>query len=247
MMNWFNNENYWSLFYDWMFPEESFQQAKEQVDDIIKITGVRSGSVLDLCCGPGRHSVPLGKRGFLVTGVDIQQFLIEKAQKYSEKENVSVEYIKENMLIFKRPESFDLVINMYSSFGYFSDPEDDFRVLENTYNSLRPGGKLLIDVRGKEIHAMENVTEFSQEMPNRDLIFHRSEVNEDWTRSDAEWIYIRDGSAYKFKMSVNLYCGSGLRALLQKAGFSGVQVYGDLKKRPYNQNAKRLVVVAEKT
>jgi SAM-dependent methyltransferase len=246
-MSWFNDEHFWSLFYEWMFPEESFHQAEDQVDDIIKITGVKSGAVLDLCCGPGRHSVPFVKKGFQVTGVDLQPILMKKAREYSINENVNVEYIEEDMLTFKRFDSFDLVISMFSSFGYFRDSEDDFRVLENVFDSMKPGGKLLMDVRGKEIHAMKNVRSFSHEMPNGDLIFHRTEVNEDWTRSHADWIYVHDDEAHRFEMSVNLYCGSELRALIQKAGFSGVQVYGDLKGGPYNQNAKRLVIVAEKT
>lgn len=246
-MSWFDDKKFWSLFYEWMFPEESFHQAAEQIDDIIKITGVKSGDVLDLCCGPGRHSVPLGKNGFRVTGVDLQSILIEKAQEYSIKENVNVEYLEEDMLTFKRHESFDLVISMYSSFGYFSDPDDDFRVIKNMFYSLKPGGKVLIDVRGKETHAMENVTDVSYKMPNGDLIFQRSEVNGDWTRSDTDWVYVSGENAYKFRMSVNLYSGAELRSLLRKAGFSEVTVYGDLKGGAYNHNAKRLVIVAEKT
>lgn len=245
-MSWFDDEIFWSLFYEWMFPEDSFLQAREQTDEIVKITGVECGAVLDLCCGPGRHSVPLRKKGFQVTGVDLQPMLLEKAREYSDRENVTVEYIEENMLTFQRSESFDLVISMFSSFGYFSDPDEDFKVIENVYDSLKPGGKFLIDVRGKEIHAMANVTCFTQELPNGDIIFHRTGVNDDWTRSKTDWFYVTDGKTHKFGMSVNLYCGSELRALLQKAGFSGVRVYGDLKGGPYNHNAKRLVVVAEK-
>lgn len=229
-----------------MFPEESFHQAEEQVDDIIKMTGVECGSILDLCCGPGRHSVPFGKKGFKVTGIDLQPMLLSKALEYSTREGVPIEFVEDNMLAFRRTKSFDLIINMFSSFGYFSDPEDDFKVIENAYHSLKPSEKLLMDVRGKEIHAMENVTNFSQEMPNGDLIFHRSEVNEDWTRSNADWIYISGEKAHKFEMSFNLYCGSELRKLLQKAGFSDVRIFGDLKGGAYNHHAKRLVVVAEK-
>lgn len=246
-MSWFDNNKFWSLFYGWMFPEESFHQAEEQVDDIIKMTGVEKGSILDLCCGPGRHSVPLAKKGFQVTGVDIQPMLLTNALEYSTREGVSVEYVEDNMLSFKRSNAFDLVICMFSSFGYFSDPEDDFRVIENVYHSLKPGGKFLIDVRGKEIHAMDNAKNFSQEMSNGDIIFHRSKVNKDWTRSDADWVYVSGKKAYKFQMSVNLYSGAELRTLLQKAGFSAVKVYGDLKGGPYDHNAKRLVVVAEKS
>lgn len=245
-MSWFDNEEFWSLFYEWMFPEESFHQAREQTDDLIRFSGVDKGAVLDLCCGPGRHSVPFAEKGFTVTGVDLQPMLLEKARYYSDRENVNIEYIEENMLTFKRSDAFDLVISMFSSFGYFSNPEDDFRVLENAYHSLKSDGKILMDVRGKEIHAMANVTSYSQEMPNGDLIFHRTEVNDDWTRSRSDWVYVKGEKAHRFKMEFNLYSGSELRALLKKAGFSDVKIYGDLKGSAYNHNAKRLVVLAQK-
>ena len=58
---------FWSLFYEWMFPEESFHQAKEQTNDLIELTGIEKGAVLDLCCGPGRYSVPFRKKGFKVS------------------------------------------------------------------------------------------------------------------------------------------------------------------------------------
>ncbi|WP_455212287.1 class I SAM-dependent methyltransferase [Kaarinaea lacus] len=245
-MSWFDNEEFWALFYEWMFPEESFQQAIEQTEDIVTLSGIHEGAVLDLCCGPGRYSVPLAKRGFTVTGVDLQPMLLRKASDYSYKENLEIEYIEENMLTFRRQDTFDLVISMFSSFGYFSNPEDDFIVLENAYGSLKQGGKLLLDVRGKEIHAMANVKSFSQEMPNGDLIFQRTQVNDDWTSSNSEWVYIKGDKAHKFNMTFNLYSAAELRALLKKAGFSGVRVCGDLNGNAYNYNAKRLVVLAEK-
>ena len=87
------------------------------------------------------------------------------------------------MLTFCQENTYDLVLSMYSSFGYFDNPEDDFSVLQNARVSLKDGGKLLLDVRGKEIHAMANVTCYNEEMPNGDLICQRTEVIDDWTSS----------------------------------------------------------------
>jgi SAM-dependent methyltransferase len=245
-MNWFAKPDFWSLFYDWMFPAESFEQAIEQVDDIVNLFGVTKGAVLDLCCGPGRHSVPLSKIGFDVTGIDLQPLLLEKARDYAIRENVTIEFIEEDMRIFKRSESFDLIVNMFSSFGYFSDPAEDFRVLENAYYSLKNGGRILLDVRGKEIHAMENVEDYSHEMPNGDLVFHRTRVTDDWTRTISTWAYVRGGQAHTYEITFNLYSGAELRELLRKAGFRDVQLYGDLIGAPYNHKAKRLGALAEK-
>lgn len=245
-MSWFENEKFWSFFYEWMFPEESFAQAKVQTEDILTLSGVDKGTVLDLCCGPGRYSIPLGQKGFTVTGVDLQPMLLKKALDYSNTENLNIKFIQEDMLTFRRENFFDLVISMFSSFGYFTNPEDNFKVLENAFYSLKKGGKILIDVRGKEIHAMANITDFSTTMSNGDRIFQRTEVNDDWTSTESEWVYIQGDKAHTFKLELNLYSGAELRELLYQAGFSDVNVYGDLKGSPYNQNAKRLVVLAQK-
>ena len=245
-MNWFAQADFWSRFYDYMFPAASFEQAAAQVDDIKKLTGITSGTMLDLCCGPGRHSVPFTKAGFEVTGVDLQPFLLGKARAYATQEGVTIEFIEEDMRHFQRVESFDLVLNMFSSFGYFSDPEDDFSVLENAYDSLRSGGQVLLDLRGKEIHAMRFAETISSEMPNGDLVFQRTRNNDDWTRSITTWVYVHGDRADSFEITINLYSGAGLRNLLSKAGFRNVRLYGDLKGSPYDHHARRLVALAEK-
>ncbi len=141
-MNWFEQTEFWYRFYDWMFPIDSFEQAEAQIDNIKQLLGRTSGKVLDLCCGPGRYSIPLQKAGFEVTGVDLQPFLLGKAQEYASRQEVTIEFIEEDMRNFRHVQAFDVVLNMYSSFGYFSSFEEDRRVLENVYFSLQPGFKL---------------------------------------------------------------------------------------------------------
>lgn len=245
-MTWFSNPDFWKTFYEWAFPAESFDQAKKQVEDIVKLTGISSGTVLDLCCGPGRHSIPLSKAGFEVTGVDLQPFLLEKAKAYATKEKATIEFIKEDMRKFRHPESFDLVLNMFSSFGYFEYPAEDLKVAENVYDSLKPGGQFLLDLKGKEIAAKELVETMSTEMPNGDLVFQRIHINHDWTRAKTTWVYVSGNRADTYEVRLTLYSGMEMRNLLKQAGFVNVKLYGDLKGSPYDHNAKRLIVVAEK-
>ena len=245
-MNWFSNPDFWFLFYDWMFTAESFDQAREQVEDIVKLSGIASGTVLDLCCGPGRHSVPLRKAGFEVTGVDLQPLLLDKAREYATKENATLEFIKDDMRSFRRPAFFDLVLSMFSSFGYFEDPSEDLRVVENVYYSLRRGGQFLLDLRGKEVHAKGFTETVSSEMANGDLVFQGTQNNDGWTRAITTWVYVQGNRADSFEVTINLYSGAEVRNLLREAGFSNVRLYGDLKGAPYDHNANRLIVVAEK-
>lgn len=245
-MSWYAKPHFWSLFYDWMFPPESFDQAKEQLPDMLKLTGLRSGAVLDLGCGPGRYCIPLSQAGFEVTGVDLQSLFLEKAKAYADQEGTTIELIQEDMRRFQRPAAYDLVISMYSSFGYFDDPADDLTVLRHIFESLKPGGRFLLDLRGKEVHAMNFRETISSAMPNGDLIIQRTRNTPDWTKAITSWIYLSGNRAESFEVSLNIYSGVEMRTLLLDTGFSDVRLFGGLKGSPYDHTAKRLIVLAEK-
>ena len=79
MSEWFENEDFWTEMYPYMFTEERFESAEEEIDKILSLVEFSGTHILDLCCGPGRHSTVLAERGFSVTGVDSTAFLLQKA------------------------------------------------------------------------------------------------------------------------------------------------------------------------
>lgn len=245
-MNWFENKEFWSLFYEWMFPSDSFDEARKQVEKIVSLTGLNSGNVLDLCCGPGRHSIPLSKIKFNVTSVDLNTFLLQKAIDYAKNERVEIEFIKENMLKFRRNNYFDLALSMYSSFGYFEDKKDDLKVLKNIYLSLKKNGSLVLDLRGKEIHALKYKETVSYEMPNGDLIIQRNKTKDSWSVCESNWLYIKGTKVYSFELILNLYSGKEITDLLRKVGFRDIKLFGDLSGSKYDDKAERLIVMAFK-
>jgi len=147
---------------------------------------------------------------------------------------------------FIRPESFDLVLNMFTSFGYFRDKQDDIRVLENMFSSLKPGGACLIDVIGKERLAKIYQPTSSDILPDGTLFVERREVTEDWTRLRNEWILIRDGKARSFDFILTLYSAQELRDRMEKVGFTQVKVYGNLDGDEYGPDTRRLIAVGTK-
>jgi 2-polyprenyl-3-methyl-5-hydroxy-6-metoxy-1,4-benzoquinol methylase len=78
--SWFEDENFWESTYPLMFTAERFASAEAEVAELAKLTGSPFGRVLDLGCGPGRHSIPLARLGARVTAVDRSPFLLEKAR-----------------------------------------------------------------------------------------------------------------------------------------------------------------------
>ena len=135
--DWFADEDFWAAAYPFMFPEERFVKAAEQVDKILRLAGFEPRTVLDLCCGPGRHSAQFAKRGFRVTGVDRSPFLLQKARQCAAAENLDIEWIEQDMRAFRRPEGFDLAVNLFTSFGYFDDDAENRAVLRNVLPSTR--------------------------------------------------------------------------------------------------------------
>lgn len=244
--DWYADESFWSISYSFMFSEQAFETAIGQVEKIIELTGVRSGAVFDQCCGPGRHTVPLAKRGFKVTGVDRTGFLLEKARAYAEAEGVEVELVAEDMRRFVRPGAFDLALNLLTSFGYFDDPAENQTVVENVYRSLKPGGVFLLDTVGKEVLARIFQPTGSDELEGGGLLVQRRKVIEGWRRIENEWLFIAEGEVRTRRLRHWLYSAQELRQLVAAAGFTEVEFFGNFDGAPYDSEASRMIAVARK-
>lgn len=243
-MAWFADEEFWRDLYPAMFPPDRFAAADLQVKQILELTRFNGRTVLDLCCGPGRHSISFAQRGFQVTGVDLSSFLLGKARERAAESGTDVEWIQEDMRRFHRPQAFDLVCSLFTSFGYFEDDEEDLRVLRNVHSSLVPGGTMVIDVASKERVARHWQNAQCSQLEDGTLVLHRPEVRADWTRIHNEWTVIKDGRSKSYTFEHSIYSGRELKDRLTEAGFAGVNLYGDLEGRPYGLDATRLVVVA---
>lgn len=241
---WFADEAFWEWSFPTMFPPRRFEQAADEVARILRLSGVEGGAVLDLGCGPGRHSIPLAKNGFAVTGVDRSAFLLGHARRRGEEEGVDVEWIHEDMRVFRRPEAFDLALSIFTSFGYFESPDENREVLENVAASLEPGGKLVLHVLGKEPLARNFVATETTELEDGATLFQHRRVIEDWRRLEARWVLVRGSEAQRYGFRVWIYSGVELEGMLLEAGFAGVELYGDLEGSPYDLDARRLVAVA---
>ncbi len=244
MPDWFADESFWAEIYPFEFPAPVVDAGVAQVDKAIALSGIRGGDALDLGCGPGRHAIPLARRGFRVTGVDLSPFHLAKARERAEMAQVAVEFVQSDMRAFVRAAAFDLAVSLFTSFGYFEDPLDDLGVLRHVHQSLRPGGVLVMDVASKERLARVLHPTLSQRAVDGALLVQRHQIVEDWTRVWNEWTVVRDGRARTFEFLLRVYSGQELKALLGAAGFATVTLYGSLDGRPYDLEAERLVVVA---
>ena len=243
---WFDNESFWRELYPFMFTEKRFQEAVVDTEEIITLVKPSGKNILDLCCGPGRYSLAFVKKGYKVTGVDRTVFLLAKARARASAARAKIEWVKQDMRDFVRPESFDLVLSMYTSFGYFDNKQEDVLVLKNVLASLRPGGKFIIDTLGKERLARIYDPTVSSDGPDGSILVMRHEAINDWTQMKNDWILIRRGRAKTFSFQHRLFSGQELKELLTGAGFVDVRLYGSFDGDKFGPYSVRLIAVGVK-
>jgi SAM-dependent methyltransferase len=251
---WFNDVEFWEEFAPIMFDDDHWAEVPEVADGIIRLSRLNpysgttlknSPKILDLCCGFGRISTELARRGFAVTGVDITKTYLEAAKEDASSENLDIEYIHTDAREFTRPEYFDSVVNLYTSIGYFADPNDELLLFSNVNTSLKTGGSFIIETLGKEIAVLNFVeTEWFERAGY--TVLTEYEVLDSWTFLNNRWIIFNDEKRIEKTFPQRLYAASELRELLFKAGFSKVEIYGDWNGNPYNHKAERLIVVGIK-
>lgn len=243
---WHEDPAFWKLFRKYLFPPDTIEKASEQVDHLLALLDLDpDATILDIPCGVGRHAVELAERGFDVTGVDVTDQYLETARDRACDTDGAIEFLRRDMREFRRDEDFDAVINLYTSFGYFETRSDDETTAANFYESLRPGGTLLMSLTSKETLAakIENRTWSEQDDA---YVLEEHEITDNWNRIKNRWILVRDGSVNEFDVSHRLYSAFELTSLLENVGFRDLSVYGSLEGIPYDENADHLVVVAHK-
>ena len=243
---WFEDDAFWQTFYPYMFSKRRFTQAPEEVEKALRLIKPEGKAALDLCCGPGRCSIALAKAGFKVTGVDRTKYLLNKARMKAKATRAKIEWIQMDMRDFVRADAFDLVLSMFTSFGYFDDKREDLQVLGNIFTSLKPGGACLIDVIGKEHLAKILQPTTSEVFPDGTKLIQRHEIFDDWTRIRNEWTLIQNGRAMSFAFHHTIYSGQELRDRMQQVGLLDVKLFGNLDGDVYGPEAQRLIAVGRR-
>ncbi|HBM16833.1 MAG TPA: hypothetical protein DD381_10890 [Lentisphaeria bacterium] len=246
MKEWFKNEDLWKALEPFLFSEKRIAAAADEVQAILNLTGKNDGMVLDLCCGIGRHSIQFAKNGFSVTGVDTTSIYLEKAKAEALKEKVEVEWILQDARKFIRPDYYDLVINMYTSFGYSENQSDDLEMLSNIFRSLKSKGFFIMDLMGKEIVAKMYRDTISETLPDGTLLVQKHHITDSWGRIRNHWILIKDHDVRHMHLDHWLYSGQELKRHLEDAGFKKISLLGSLNGSEYGISSNRLIIIAQK-
>jgi SAM-dependent methyltransferase len=227
-------------------PLEAPEQVRSEVDFIVKALDLPAGAkVLDLCCGQGRHSLELARRGFQVVGVDLSEALLYAARKRAESEGLSVTFLHCDMREIDFADEFDAVINMFTSFGYLESEAEDEKVLGKVAQALKSGGKFLLDVVNRDRLVRDFQAREWHAADEGWLVLEERTFDHLSGRMETRWVCVaRDGVRYERLSSVRLYTASELRTMLERAGLKVTNLFGDYDGSPYSWDSQRLIVVA---
>jgi SAM-dependent methyltransferase len=261
-----NNENFWwqkifderylKIYSSWITEKRTDREIKFLVSFIKKEFKNRKINILDLACGYGRHSLALAKNGFKVVGVDYSKYFLNLAKKEAKRLKIkNVKFLRKDIRKINFRKEFDLVISMFTSFGYFDKNEDNIKVLKNVYESLKRGGSFILDLENPNFYwnfFLKNPKvnekgflyyEFKENIDiNTRVIFdHLSRfviLQRRWEENGKENLY--EG---KFK----LFYPEEVKTYLYLIGFKRVEILGDLDlNKLFTTTSHRMVFISFK-
>lgn len=226
-----------------VYKHRSQREASEQVEAILPLLQVKPGSrILDLCCGTGRHAVELAAKGYEVTGLDLSDVLLSYARRHSR--CLPVTYVKGDMRALPFPdESFDAVLNWFTSFGYFAEDRENEKVLSEIARVLAPGGKFFIDFLNRA-YTVKHLIPVSEREEGDIRIREERFVDGDYVKKK---ITVAEGSTNRtYFERVKMYSKDELQAMIERSGLKVDRILGGYDKMDYTEEAPRMLFLGRK-
>jgi len=240
---WFSNK-----FYLQLYKHRDNEDARNLINLIQRTIKLPLDSkALDICCGAGRHTIELAKRGFTVTGFDLSAFLINEAKKdlkNIKEKNLNVKFLIKDMRNFNFRESFDVSINLFTSFGYFDIDEENFLLFKNASSSIRKNGWFVFDFLNG-IYLKKNLVKESRSSIGKIKVIQKRHIENNFIIKD---IIIKSGkSVHLFSERLKLYSLNELKPVFEKYKLKIMNVFGDYYGNNFDKNKSgRLIIFAQK-
>jgi SAM-dependent methyltransferase len=236
-------------YYRGFAPRFDPERTAREVDFVVQALALEPGaSILDLCCGHGRHAIPLAQRGYGVTGLDLSAYHLRLAREAAREAGVNVRWLRRDMRDIRTAGAYDAVINMFSAFGLLESDDDDFAVLEAVERALKRGGQFMIQTRNREW-----VVRYFQESDWRELeggliTMERRRFDLLTGRIESEWSMVPPGGRRRrHRISFRAYTLAEFTKMLGRAGLSVARTWGDFDGSDYGLESPWMIVLAEKT
>lgn len=219
--------------------------TKQQVTLLIKSLSLDPNkAIMDLGCGKGRHALALAREGFHVTALDFSQVYIDQLNTQAVREKLPVQTKIQDMRYWREPDKYHAVYMMFTTFGYFSDEENE-KIIFNIADSMKKGGKLLLDIENRDYIVKFFIHEKWREKNDGFLLERHKFFPLTSCLSTKRILVKHQGANKQASRQYRLYSAHEIICIAKKAGLHLVESMGDYSGNPFQINSPRIIFVFE--
>lgn len=227
-----------TTYYHVLYKDRDYAEAQLFMENITQYLNLpEHAKILDLACGKGRHSIYLNQIGYDVTGADLSKNSIEIAKL---SENSKLHF---NVHDMREPfqEKFDLVLNLFTSFGYFDSELDNLKTLIAIKESLTDDGFAVIDFMNVDFVLRNLVKNETKTVDSIDFNMHRK-FDEGYISKEIS--FVDNGQNFLFTEKVKALTLANFEQLMDQAGIYLLDIFGDYKLNKFDKNrSERLIMI----
>lgn len=231
-----------SPYYHILYRDRDTSEAQQFIDRLMHYLQPQpDATILDLACGNGRHAIYLAEKGFEVTGIDLSEENINRAQL---SEHDKLRFYRHDIRNYFRVNYFNYVFNFFTSFGYFDREQDNLKTLRAANWGLKQGGTLVIDFLNAHKVAQNLISKEEKVINNISFCIKRKMENGFIVKT----IDVDDnGTMHHYKERVQGLTLEDFERYFTATGFQLRATFGDYHLGEYNPgNSDRLILVASK-
>ena len=235
--SWFDTPYYHTL-----YKNRDYEEASLFIDNVSNFLKIKQSTVCwDLCCGKGRHSIYLNKKGFRVIGTDLSEQSICEA---NESANETLEFYQHDMRKLFRTNYFEVVFNLFTSFGYFEKREDDLHVFDSVQKALKLNGLFVFDYLNSE-YVKSRMVEWDSK--TIDGITFNISKNIENTTIIKSIDFTDKGESFHFEERVKLFDKTYFEDLAKECNLTILNTFGNYQLQEFDVNiSPRLILVLQK-
>lgn len=232
-------ENWFDRNYLLLYQKRDAVEARAQVQLIIEtLKPKKDQMILDLGCGDGRYTRLFSELGFRIMGLDLSRELIQEGRK---------KYGRLNLILGDMrhlPGRYQIILSLFTSFGYFDDDRENLRVFQAVQSSLLTGGWFWLDFLNPEFVEENLIPETVTEISSGGRVVEKRKIIKNRVVKDI--IFMQGEHKKYYQESVRLYSRTELGVMLRQVGIQPVGCFGDYHGKDWQHDSKRTIIFGMK-
>ena len=236
-INWFD-----SPYYHMLYKDRDEKEAQVFIDNLVTHLQIpKKSAILDIACGKGRHCIYFNKKDMHVEGIDLSLNSIDNAKK---DENATLQFTVHDMRKVFKKNTFDIVTNLFTSFGYFEKTEDEQKTINAMALNLMQDGILIIDFMNSK-KVIRKLVNF--EKKKVDGITFRISRSIDRNYIIKDIVFSNNGENHQFQEKVKALTLTDFSSLISNAGLKIIDTFGNYRLEDFNAlTSERLIIICKK-